>query len=507
MVGMDPHEMTRSVATPGVPHQTTPYVSDDAAAPPLAGTVGDFELLHVVAQGGMGVVYKARQCSLNRVVALKMLRTGEFASGAEIQRFRAEAEAAAKLDHPNIVPIYEVGEVAGLQFISMAFVEGKTLVQCTAAGPLPPREAAATIRQVAGAVAYAHGQGVIHRDLKPGNIILDAAGQPRVTDFGLAKRTDADSSLTQAGQVMGTPSYMPPEQAEGKNDQVGPLADVYSLGATLYYLLTGRAPFQAASVPETLKQVVEREPAAPRLLDAAVGRDLDTICLTCLEKRPEKRYASATALAEDLQRYLEKRPIHARPVGQVEKLVRWCRRNPLQATSLTGIVAIFTAAFALVSWSYVRAEGARHVAEQREQAERWERYRASMIAAGNAMQLNNVTAAQHALEAAPAEHRNWEWRYFSNQLDTAHEVVRVGEGNRVMAVSPDGWLAAVQPASGPARLWDLSTRQEARPLPNRAPVEQFWFSPSGRVLAALIGKRIILWDVTAADRECAALSV
>jgi WD40 repeat protein len=499
--------------TPANHDATTPYAqgpSGDAngpsISPPLA-ELGEYELLGEVARGGMGIVYKANHRKLNRVVALKVTQSGPLASKDLAKRFRAEAEAAAKLDHPHIVPIFEVGEASGFQFIAMAFVEGQSLAQRVATSPLPPREAAALIRQVALAVSYAHGQGVIHRDLKPGNVMLDAAGQPRVTDFGLAKRTDADSSLTQAGQVMGTPSYMPPEQAEGKNDQVGPLADVYSLGATLYFLLTGRPPFQAASVVDTLKQVVEREPASPRLLNPAVGRDLDTICLKCLEKRPDKRYPSAAALADDLQRYLEKRPIQARPVGQAEKAIRWCRRNPFQAVSLAGIVAIFASAFVLVSGSYLRAEGARRLAEQRERAERWERYRANMIAAGGAMQLNNVTAAQSALEAAPEEHRNWEWRYFTNQLDTAHEAVRLGDNLRALAVSPDGAVAAAQSATGPARLWDLRKREEIRPLPNRSPAERFWFSPDRKILAALVGGEIVLWETAAADRERAILKL
>src|SRR5262249_37591410 len=336
------------------------------------------ELLGEVARGGMGVVYKARHRKLNRVVALKVLRGGHLAPEAEAQRFQAEAEAAAKLDHPHIVPIYEVGQLGGGHFFSMALVEGRSLAQRVAEQPLAPREAAGLIRQVAEAVAYAHAQGVIHRDLKPGNILMDAAGQPRVTDFGLAKRADADSSLTQAGQVMGTPSFMPPEQAEGKNEQVGPLSDVYSLGATLYCLVPGRPPFQPASVVGTLKQVGEGEPVSPRSLNPSVDRDLNTIVLKCLQKNPEKRYASAVALAEDLQRYLEKRPIQARPVGNFEKLMRWCRRKPLEAASLAGIVVMFVTAFVLVSWSYFQAEEARQFAEQREKAERWERYRANL---------------------------------------------------------------------------------------------------------------------------------
>jgi predicted Ser/Thr protein kinase len=438
--------------------------------------VGQYQLLGEIARGGMGVVYKACDRKLNRIVALKVTRAGHIASGDEAKRFQGEAEAAAKLDHPHIVPIYEVGEVDGLQFISMAFIEGRSLTERVATGPLPPREAAAILRPVADAVAYAHTRGVIHRDLKPGNIMLDAAGQPRVTDFGLAKRTDADSSLTQAGQVIGTPSYMSPEQAEGKNEQVGPLADVYALGTTLYCLVTGRPPFQSASVVETLKQVTEREPVAPHFLNPAVDRDLETICLKCLQKTPERRYASAAAVSEDLQRYLARRPIQARPVGGLEILIRWCRRNPLAATSLSSIIAVFAIAFVLVSWSYWQAE-------QRQKAERWERYRATMIAAGAAMQLHNVAAAQSTLQAAPAEYRSWEWKYLHHQLDTAQQVIRFGDNIKVINISPDCTIAAVQPAVGPARLWNLSTRQESASLTNRTSVPWFEFSPDGKTLA------------------------
>ena len=249
--------------------------------------LGVYEVQGEIARGGMGIVYKARHSKLNRVVALKVTQAGQHASAGEAKRFLGEAEAAAKLDHPHIVPIHDIGEENGRLFFAMAFVEGVSLAQTVAAGPLPPRRAAGLIRQVATAVAYAHSQGVIHRDLKPANILLDVSGQPRVTDFGLAKCTDTDSSLTQAGQIMGTPSFMPPEQAEGKNEEVGPLADVYSLGATFYCLLTGRPPFQSASVVDTLRQVIELEPLAPHYLNPAVDRDLDTICLKCLEKRRE----------------------------------------------------------------------------------------------------------------------------------------------------------------------------------------------------------------------------
>jgi WD40 repeat protein/tRNA A-37 threonylcarbamoyl transferase component Bud32 len=313
--------------------------SDPSAGPdPVLRSFGDYELLNELARGGMGIVYKARQRKLNRLVALKMILAGQLASAQDVQRFYTEAKAAAQLDHPGIVPIYEVGEQDGQHFFSMGYVEGGSLAALVKDGPLPPREAAELVRKIAEAVAYAHSHGIIHRDLKPGNVLLDPEGQPKVTDFGLAKNLAGDSQLTGTGQVMGTPSYMPPEQAQGKIHAVGPAADIYSLGAILYCLLTGRPPFQAPSVLETLKQVVEQEPVSPRQLNSALDRDLETICLKCLEKEPGKRYGSASLLSEDLRRFLGGEPIQARPAGPLERTWRWCRRNPALA-SATGLVA------------------------------------------------------------------------------------------------------------------------------------------------------------------------
>ncbi len=346
-----------------IPLSKSPTAGDGGRTAPgaPADRFGDYLLLEQIARGGMGVVFKARQVSLNRVVALKMILAGQFASEADVLRFHAEAEAAANLDHPGIVPIHEVGEHAGQHYFCMGFVEGRSLARRVADGPLPPREAAELARKVAEAIAYAHEHGVIHRDLKPGNILLDLHGQPRVTDFGLAKRVASggrespdvpDSELTATGQVLGTPSYMPPEQAAGKAD-VGPLADVYSLGAVLYTLLVGRPPFQAATVMETLRQVLEREPVAPRQLNHGIDRDLETICLKCLQKEPSRRYGSAADLADDLRRYLDGEPIKARPVGRIERGWRWCRRNKALAAAATFGLLMLVALAGVSTWAAI----------------------------------------------------------------------------------------------------------------------------------------------------------
>eukprot|EP00913_Durusdinium_trenchii_P028464 g26692.t1 len=349
----------RRAPSPSAP--TSPHLP--AASTPSPGTFGDYELLEEIARGGMGVVYKARQTSLNRIVALKMIKSGELAGHEEVQRFRNEAEAAARLDHPNIVPIHEVGEHDGRHFFSMGYVEGRGLDALLKEGPLPPRDAAALIRTIAEAVQYAHDKGIVHRDLKPANVLLAASGvsidsqnldraetanvapadtprsdTPKITDFGLAKNISADSGMTATGQILGTPSYMPPEQASGQSDEVGPLSDVYSLGAMLYATLTGRPSFQAASVMETLKQVADQEPVSPRALNPGVDRDLETICLKCLQKDAGKRYASAQSLVDELDRLLTHKPIYARPVGRIERGMRWSRRN--RTLSIVGGAAL-----------------------------------------------------------------------------------------------------------------------------------------------------------------------
>jgi serine/threonine protein kinase len=293
-------------------------------APPAQ--FGDYELLGELGRGGMGVVFRARERQLNRLVALKMILPGTLADASELQRFRVEAEAAARLSHPNIVAVHRVGETEGLHFYSMEYVEGPSLAQRLSNGPLPGRVAARYLSAIARAIDHAHENGILHRDLKPGNILIDGDDQPRVTDFGLAKQFTADRGQTRTGAVLGTPSYMAPEQALGRKD-LGPPCDIYGLGALLYELLTGRPPFRAETALDTLYQVIDREPAPPRLLNPKIDRDLETICLKCLSKNPRDRYASAHDLAIDLERYLHGESIHARSFNVVDRLARALQRS------------------------------------------------------------------------------------------------------------------------------------------------------------------------------------
>ena len=289
---------------------------------------GDYEIREVLGRGGMGVVYQARQVSLNRPVALKMLRAGVLAGDDELRRFQNEAEAVALLDHPGIVPIYEIGEDDGQRYFSMKLVRGGSLAERLATYKDDPKAAASLLAEVAEAVHHAHMRGILHRDLKPANILIDAEGHGQITDFGLAKRVEADAEMTASGAILGTPAYMAPEQATGRRGAITTATDVYGLGSVLYALLTGQAPFAGDSVVDTLTMVKEQPPEPPRKLNARVPRDLEVICLKCLEKDPRRRYVSAQAVADDLRAWLENRPILARPAGRLEKAVKWARRRP-----------------------------------------------------------------------------------------------------------------------------------------------------------------------------------
>jgi serine/threonine-protein kinase len=331
--GLGSVEPEREVnADPSTPLRT------NLAPSPMLMDFGDYELLEQIGRGGQGVVFRARQKSLNRTVALKVISLGQWASEAHVKRFRREAEAAARLEHPCIVPIYEVGEREGSCYFSMKFVEGGQLDEVIRREPMPPRRAAELIVKVARTVDYAHEHGILHRDIKPGNILLDKNGEPHLTDFGLARLVESESTVTRTMEVLGTPSYMAPEQAEGDNAAVGSATDVYGLGAVLYQLLTAHPPFAGGTTYETIKLLLDTEPRQPRLWNPKIDRDLSTICLKCLEKDPQRRYSSALALAEDLECWLEGRPIAARPISAPARIWRWWRRNPkLVATGVAGL--------------------------------------------------------------------------------------------------------------------------------------------------------------------------
>jgi serine/threonine protein kinase/tetratricopeptide (TPR) repeat protein len=315
----------------------------------MLGELGDYELLEEIGRGGQGVVFRARQKSLNRNVALKVIGLGQWATPAHLKRFRLEAEAAASLDHPYIVPIYEVGEQDGQCYFSMKFIEGGQLDEVVKHTPISIRQAAELMAKVARTVHYAHEHGILHRDIKPGNILLDAKGEAHLTDFGLARLVESESTVTRTLEVLGTPSYMAPEQAAGDNAKLTRATDVYGLGAVLYQLLTGHPPFAGGTTYETIKLLLETEPRQPRLWNPKIDRDLSTICLKCLGKDPQRRYSSALALAEDLERWLKHEPIRARRTGVLTRGKKWVRRNPT-TTVLTALLVALLAAISVIIW-------------------------------------------------------------------------------------------------------------------------------------------------------------
>src|ERR1051326_1989423 len=322
---------------------------EHARVAPMLKEFGDYELLEEIGRGGQGVVFRARQKSLNRTVALKVIGLGQWASKAHLKRFRREAEAAASLNHPCIVPIYEVGEREGSCYFSMQFVEGGQLDEVVRREPIPIREAAELIAKLARTVHYAHEHGILHRDIKPGNILLDAEGEPHLTDFGLARLLESESTITRTLEIMGTPSYMAPEQAAGENTKLPNAMDVYGLGAVLYQLLTGHPPFAGGTTYETIRLLLDTEPRQPRLLNRKLDRDLSTICLKCLEKDPTRRYASALALSEDLERWLKHEPIRARRTGLLIRARKWVQRQPAIA-ALVAVSVAFAVGLGGVIW-------------------------------------------------------------------------------------------------------------------------------------------------------------
>lgn len=444
---------------------------------------GGYELLEELGRGGAGVVYRARQVGLGREVALKFLLAGALAGDRAIARFRAEAAAAAELRHPNIVTVYEVGEVGSRHFFSMELVAGRTLADLVRDGPMPVVRAASYLARVAGAVAHAHGRGVLHRDLKPSNVLVDERDEPRVTDFGLAKREGESLELTGTGQVLGTPAYMSPEQAAGGASTVDARSDVYSLGAILYHLVTARPPFIGETATSILRQVTDSDPVPPRLMNPSVPRDLETVCLQCLAKDPSRRYGTAAALAEDLERFLKGEPVAARPQGSAEKAVRWCRRRPALAGAMAGLVLL---AIAIVG---VSTRSARQMDRLRLQT-LTNLYASDLRLAHQMVADHHFGAVQEVLDrhrprAGNPDLRGFEWEHL-DALCASDEVATLGtqpDHVQRMAVSADGrWLAS---GSTVLKVWDPATRREVM---SRTLEDYTWavaFSPEGREVVAV----------------------
>ncbi len=508
-----------------------------AVAAAVRTSVPGYEILAELGRGGMGVVYKARHIELNRLVALKMILAGVHVSPRELARFRSEAAAVAALQHPNIVQIYEVGEHDGRPYFSLEFVDGGNLGQRLTGAPLPPRWSAQLIERLARTIHFAHQRGIVHRDLKPANILLGRVQSPRsmvqgpeqtadaelwtldlglwtikITDFGLAKQTQSGAALTQSGTVLGTPTYMAPEQALGKNREVGPASDIYALGAILYEMLAGRPPFRADTSLDTMLMVASEEPTPLSRLQPRLSRDLETICLKCLHKEPWKRYPTAEALADDLHRYLTGEPIEARPVSTAERVFKWARRRPSLAALVLLAVSSALAGFALICWEWSKEKerGQKLLEAQLEKDGALARaettlYFHRIALAEREFLANRVVRARQLLNECPPYLRQWEWSYLDRLCHTELLTLR-GHENAVyqLAFSPDGRYLASMGVDQTIKVWDavagklLSSRAEGVVRGRGAVLA---FSPDSRQLYfAAVNHPIQVWDVAPARK-------
>jgi WD40 repeat protein/predicted Ser/Thr protein kinase len=504
----DPGVTTDSAATV----QPTQVEDQDLVRGTRIRYIGDYEVKRVLGRGGMGVVYWAKQMSLNRPVALKMIRAGLWADASEVRRFKNEAEAIANLDHPGIVTIHEVGEFQGQQYFSMKLVEGPSLDKVLDNFRASPQKAARLVADIARAVHHAHQRGILHRDLKPSNILLDPHGQPHITDFGLAKRLEGNSSLSISGSILGTPSYMSPEQASGQHGMVTTATDVYGLGAILYAVLTTKPPFQADSVLDTLQQVRERPPEPPRKVDRHVDRDLETICLKCLDKDPKRRYGSADAVADDLDRFLRGEPILARRASVSERVVKWARRKPAIAALAALLLLVATSGFAGVVWQWGEARTQRDQAvtarndaevKRREAQRRSTRlaldrglglceqghadYGLLWLARGLQLAKNDADDLQRLLRLSLAG-----WRH---QVHPLRAILEHQAQVLAVAFRPDGRAMLTGGYDYAARLWDADGKPQGDPWQHQSAVGSILFSPDGKTVLTLSYACVAqLWD-------------
>ena len=520
-------------ATPSAAgEKTNPHRAAPAGSPAVSLAPG-YEILGELGRGGMGVVYKVRDFKLNRIVALKMILAGGHADAEQLLRFLIEAEAVAQLQHANIVPIFEIGRHNDLPYFTLEYVSGGSLAQQLKGEPQPPRAAAQLVEQLAYGVQAAHQRGIVHRDLKPANVLLAEDGTPKITDFGLAKRVEAGHGLTSTGAIVGTPSYMSPEQAGGKNRAVGPATDIYALGVILYELLTGRAPFKAATAIDTLMQICTDEPVPPRQLQSKTPGDLETICLKCLQKEPAKRYGSAQALAEDLGRFQRGEPITARAVGTGERAWRWCRRNPSWAALLGTVAALLVmiAVSSLVAAAWFAEERSKSQAaekqatQQRQAAERnleraakaerhaREREADALIGQARGTRLSrrpghrfeSLAALEKAAEIGRALDQPAAWfdrvrnetiaALALPDLHITHVFGRWPAGTIDLDLSPDFELYARTTPKGDCSVRRVADDAEIAHLPERGAPSCVLFGPR-RLLAVNGGFRCQLWDLT-----------